>query len=111
MNMYRNTSNTFIIGPPPKKTTTTWFVAYTPPPTPHQGMGGGEGGGTKYWKQCPSVTLSVRLILSGDISRTAQPFLTKLGMVVYYHEAECHAEISVCYLQGQVTAKAYIIKI
>ena len=36
-----------------------------------------------------------------DISWTAQPFLTKLGMVVYYHEIECHVENLVGCLQGQ----------
>ena len=36
-----------------------------------------------------------------DISWTAQPFLTKLGMVVYYHESVFHAEKLVHYLQCQ----------
>ena len=36
-----------------------------------------------------------------NISCTAQPFSTKLGMVVYYHEVECHAEKLVYYLQCQ----------
>ena len=35
--------------------------------------------------------MSVNVCLD-DISCTAQPLLTKLGIVVYYHEAECYAE-------------------
>ena len=46
-----------------------------------------------------------------DISLTAQPFVTKQGMVVYYHELECHAEKFVCYLQGQGHSEGiYVIK-
>ena len=52
----------------------------------------------------PSVRLSIcpRVrVCPDDISCTAQPFLIKLGMVVYYHEAECRAEKLVRYLQCQ----------
>ena len=38
-----------------------------------------------------SFCLCVRVYLD-DISRTNQPFLTKLGMVLYYHEAKYYAE-------------------
>ena len=38
-----------------------------------------------------SSCLCVQLCLD-NISWTAQPYLTKLGMVVDYHEAGCHAE-------------------
>ena len=30
-----------------------------------------------------------------------QPFVTKLGIVVHHHEAECHAKKMGIYLQGQ----------
>ena len=50
----------------------------------------------------PSVHLSscpwVRFCLD-DISWTAEPFLSKLGIVAYYDEAESHAKILVHYLQ------------
>ena len=35
------------------------------------------------------------------MSRTAQSLLTKLGLVVYYYEVECHAEKLVHSLQCQ----------
>ena len=38
---------------------------------------------------CPSVVLSMCPL---SISWTAQPFMTKLGMLVYYHKVMCHAE-------------------
>ena len=47
------------------------------------------------------MSVCVSRFCLGDISLTAQPFVTKQGMVVYYHELECHAEKFVCYLQGQ----------
>ena len=41
------------------------------------------------------------------ISWFAQPFIIKLGMVLYYHEVKCHASklICICYLQGQGHSK------
>ena len=45
-----------------------------------------------------SSCLCVQFCLD-SISCTSEPFLTRLGMVVYYHEAECQAE------------RTYIIKI
>ena len=34
-----------------------------------------------------------------------EPFISKLGVVVYYHEPECHVEKLVCCLQGQGHSK------
>ena len=68
---------------------------YTPPPKY-------GGGGCILESLCPSVCLSFCLfawVCLDDISCTTQPFLSKLGMVVYYHEAECHAQKLVHYLQ------------
>ena len=54
-----------------------------------------------YWNHfvhqssCPCVQFCL-----DDISWTAQPFLTKFIML-YYHEAKCHAEKLVHYLHGQ----------
>ena len=68
--------------------------------TPYKYMGG------VYWNHfvCLSVRLSfcpcIRVCLD-DISWTTEPFLTKLGMMVYYHMAVCRAEIFVHYLQCQ----------
>ena len=47
---------------------------------------------------CPSVHVSdfVRTLSSEPLNR-----LTKFGIVVYYHENECHAEMLVYYLQCQ----------
>ena len=39
-----------------------------------------------------------------------QPFVMKFGVVVYYHELECHAEILFCYLSGEGHSRAYAIK-
>ena len=52
-----------------------------------------------------SVRLSVCLSLSGRYLLHRSTFLTKLGMVVYYHEAECHAQKLVHYLQCQGHSK------
>ena len=64
---------------------------------------------------CPSIYSSVCV---SDHVRTISPelhnlffFFTKLGMVVHYHEAVCHAEKLDHCLQSQGHAKAYIIKI
>ena len=46
-----------------------------------------------------------------DISWTAQPFFTKRVMVVYYHEAICHAKTWFTIFNVKVTARAYMIKI
>ena len=40
-----------------------------------------------------------------DIFSTAEQFATKLGMMVYYHEAMCHVEKIVHYLQCQGHSK------
>ena len=58
---------------------------------------GGEGGGG--WNHCPSVILSVCSIVSGRHLLKRSTILTKLGIVVYYNEAECPAEKFVYYLQ------------
>ena len=36
-----------------------------------------------------------------DASLTAEPFVTKLGMVMRHHRPSCHTRRLVCYLQGQ----------
>ena len=52
-----------------------------------------------------SICLSVYCVswpCSEAILWTAQPFKTKLVIVIYYHEVECHAKKKLgCYLQGQ----------
>ena len=48
----------------------------------------------------PSVCPCVRFC-PDHISSTVQPFLIKLGIVVYYYEAECHGGEMVPYLQCQ----------
>ena len=81
---------------------------YTPtPPPPHYPINT-EG----YIGITPSICLSfcvcVRFCLD-DISWSAQPFLTNLGMVVYY-EAESCAEKLVLYLQSQGHSKGLYIQ-
>ena len=39
--------------------------------------------------------------LSQNISPTAEPFVTKLGMVMHYHGPECYARKQICCLQVQ----------
>ena len=47
-----------------------------------------------------------------DISSTAEPFVTKLGMVVLQNEPECHAKQKLfAVFKVKVTARAHIIKI
>ena len=51
---------------------------------------------------CSSVALSVCPIVSAQyLLNRSTIFFTKLGMVVYYHEAMCHAKKLVHYLQCQ----------
>ena len=38
---------------------------------------------------------------SQNISPTAEPFVTKLGMVMHYHGPECYARKQICCLQVQ----------
>ena len=71
------------------------LLFYTPTPMVGGRGAGGYNNGISV-SVGPSVHLSMCLILSGSISRTTQLFLTKLGMVVYYHEMECHAGKLVC---------------
>ena len=40
-----------------------------------------------------------------DIFYTPKHFVTKLHIVMHYHELECHAKRSVCYFQGQGHSK------
>ena len=77
------------------------FFSYLSPPPHHRNTGE-----YMYWSHsiCPSVCVS-DLVCMIQISLTAQPFLTKLGMVVYYHGVECHAEKLVHYLQFQGHSK------
>ena len=60
----------------------------------------GEGGGIGITLSvCPSVRLSFCQCV--QVCLDAQPFLIRLGMVVYYYEVVCHAENMVLYLQRQ----------
>ena len=36
-----------------------------------------------------------------DIFLTAEPFVTKVGMVMQHHGLECHVKRLVCYFQGK----------
>ena len=56
------------------------------------------------------VLLSVCLSLCLDIFPTAQPLVTKLGMVVHHNELDSDAKGLVCYLQGQGHSEAHILK-
>ena len=62
---------------------------------------------------CPDDIFSVCVIVSAQylLNHSTIFFYTKLGMVVYYHEAMCHAEKLVHCLNVKVTGKAFIIKI
>ena len=53
------------------------------------------GGGAIYWNH------GVCLFMCPDFVWTISNEPLKLGIVVYYHELECHAKKLVCYLQGQ----------
>ena len=93
--IYRNCRlpSLFITPPPPTP----------PPPCPSCINTEGEGTGITL-SVCPSVVLSVCLIVSAQylLHRSIPPpffFKTKLGMVV--HEAMCHAQQMVHYLQCQ----------
>ena len=57
------------------------ILFYTPPPPPVRMFGG------ILESPCPSVLLSV---FPEDMFRTAQPFVTKLGMAMHNSELECH---------------------
>ena len=88
-----------------------WRWLYLPPP-PLRIYTGGGGGIILESLCCLSVYPSVRVSICPcvrscplNISWTTQPFFTKLGIVVYYHEAMCHEE------NVKVTERAYIIKI
>ena len=61
------------------------FALLYPPSPPISSWGVGYIGITL--SVCPSVW-----VCPDDISRTARPFLTKLGVVVYYHEAVSYAQ-------------------
>ena len=71
-------------------------------------MGGGYIGitlsiGQSAW---PSLVLSVCPIMSAQyLLNRPTIFFTKLGMVVYYYEAICHAEKLVSYLQCEGHSK------
>ena len=55
------------------------------------------------------VTL-VTHICSHSAECCLQPFVTKLGIVVHYHELECHAKKWDSIFKVKVTVWAYIIK-
>ena len=82
------------------------FVLLYPPPPQY-----GKGVGEVYLNHfvCPSVHLSfcpcVQVCLD-NISWTAQLYLTKFGMVVYY-EVKCHAQKLVHYLQFQGNSEGF----
>ena len=85
--------------------TTAIFIkikkTYPPPPNPHPGNDA-RGGMLQSWRLCISVLASG--FCPDSISWTAQPFVTKLGMVLYYHELECHAEKLVCCLLPRISS-------
>ena len=58
------------------------------------------GGGDILEALCPSC-LSVCPILSRWYLLNCSVVLTKLGLVLYYHEIECYAEKLVCYVQDE----------
>ena len=58
----------------------------------------------------PSVCPRVR-VCPDDISWTARPFLTELGMVVYYRESEFMQKNWFTIVIVKVTARAYMINI
>ena len=60
----------------------------------------------------PSVQLSMCLIFVWLITpELLNHFKNKFGMVVYYHEAECHAEKTGSVFKVKVTLRIYKIKI
>ena len=79
---------------------------YTPPPIPRNEVKEGM-----LESHCLSVHVPVypHVHVFGfcpdNISWLAQPFVIKLGIVVYYHELECLAEKLICYLEGQGHSK------
>ena len=48
------------------------------------------------------ITVKVQNVIEclDDIFWTAQPFVTKLGLVIHHHEPKCLVEKLICYLQG-----------
>ena len=44
--------------------------------------------------------MSINVHLDNVLS-TAQPFATKLGMVMHHHGQECHVKRLICYIKGQ----------
>ena len=54
------------------------------------------------------LNISVNVHL--DIFLTAEPFVTKLGMVMHHHGPECHAKRLVYYFKVKVTVKAPVIR-
>ena len=74
---------------------------FIPPPVTKLGGGILESG-------CPFVRMSG--FCQDDTSWTAQPFVTKLSMVVYYHELESHVE-KLVYLQGKSHSEGLYNKI
>ena len=60
------------------------------------GLGGSTGIILSVW-----LSFCVSGLCPGDIFWTIKNFVTKLGMVVYHHAAECHVKKIVCYLPGQ----------
>ena len=71
---------------------TSVLCFYTSPPPPNEVGGGGE-----YIGISVHVSLCLNLCLD-DISWTAQPFETQLGMVVYY-EKECYQKNGIAILK------------
>ena len=83
----------------------------SPPPKKKKNTGVGYIGITL--SLCPSVCLSCLCFqfCLDDVSFTTQPFLTKLGLVVYYHGVEYHAKNWFTVFNVKVTARAYRIQI
>ena len=63
------------------------FSCYFPPPSPEYIRVGGWG---ILESLCPSVVLSMCLIVSVQYLLNCSTIFTKLDMVVFYHEAMCH---------------------
>ena len=59
------------------------------------------------WQGGFKIPVNVHL---DSIFSTAEPIVTKLGMVMHHHEPECHARRLVCCLQVQGPLRAHINK-
>ena len=58
-------------------------------------------------QKCLKIPVNVHL---DDISSTAEPSVTKLGMVMHHHGLECHARDWFAVFKFRVTVRALIIR-